>query len=243
MKNINPINLLWISGISAVFLYTLLLLCMITFLLIIISLSFNLAQYVPQFLIFEYKIIPLTIILFISFILYCGCSDAYETFFKIKNTLKEFEEYYRHLYELNLHSKYGVKGRKNKKFEEYLWYFPLYREFNLFLLLESNLCLVYKVENKYKPKRKKLIFYTDNNIKLCNIGSQYEIYRTYSKGNKIKELNPRYKVKNLYETANLFFIHIFCLGYLRNVSRNNMLSSFVLFKIIIIFIVLLIIGL
>lgn len=125
--------------------------------------------------------------------------------------------------------------------DNYLWCLELYREFNLFLFLKSNICFGYKIDYT-KTKRQKLVFYTDNNIEQHNFKSQYSVYKLYSKSNKLKEMDPKYKVKNLKETAHLFLIHILCLGYLRNVSYNNMLHSYGFNRNILILLTLLIIG-
>lgn len=125
--------------------------------------------------------------------------------------------------------------------DNYLWCVELYREFNLFLFLKSNIWFGYKIDY-IKTNRKKLVFYTNEDIKLCNFKSQYSIYKLYSKSNKIKEMDPKYKVKNFKEAVHLFFIHILCLNYLRNISYNNMLSSFTFNAIAIILLTLLIIG-
>lgn len=133
------------------------------------------------------------------------------------------------------------KERTNKMVDNYLWCVELYREFNLFLFLKSNICLAYKIDYT-KTKRQKLIFYTDEDIKLCNFKSQYSVYKLYYKRNKIKKMNTKYKVKNFKEAAHLFLIHILCLSYLRNISYNNMLHSFTFNSIAIILLTLLIIG-
>lgn len=133
------------------------------------------------------------------------------------------------------------KERTNKMVDNYLWCLELYREFNLFLFLKSNICFGYKIDY-IKTNRKKLVFYTDEDIKLCNFKSQYSVYKLYSKSNKIKEMDPKYKVKNFKEAVSLFLIHILCLDYLRNISYNNMLHSFAFNSIAIILLTLLIIG-
>jgi hypothetical protein len=145
-------------------------------------------------------------------------------------------------YSLNLRTKYVNKERTNKMFDNYLWCLELYREFNLFLFLRSNICLVYKIDY-IKTNRKKLVFYIDEDIKLCNFKSQYSVYKLYNKSNKLKEMDSKYKAKNLKEAVHLFLINILCLGYLRNISYNNMLHSFAFNSIAIILLTLLIIGL
>ena len=133
------------------------------------------------------------------------------------------------------------KERTNKMVDNYLWCLELYREFNLFLFLKSNICFGYKIDYT-KTKRQKLIFYTDNNIEQHNFKSKYSVYKLYSKSNKLKEMDPKYKVKNFKEAAHLFLIHILCLGYLRNISYNNMLHSYGFNRTILILLTLLIIG-
>ena len=242
MKNINPINLLWISGISMIVFHIMLFLCMLAFMLILISIIPYIAEHIPQFLVFEYKLPAAIITLFVALILYTGYNDSYFTFFRIKNALKEIDQYNKLFYSLNLRTKYVNKERTNKMVDNYLWCLELYREFNLFLLLKSNICLAYKIDYT-KTKRQKLVFYTDNNIEQHNLKSQYSVYKLYSKSNKIKEMDPKYKVKNFKEMAHMFLIHILCLSYLRNISYNNMLHSFAFNSIAIILLTLLIIGL
>lgn len=241
MKNINPINLLWISGISMIVFHIMLFLCMLAFMLILISIIPYIAEHIPHFLVFEYKLLAAIITLFVAFILYTGYNDSYFTFFKIKNALKEIDQYNKLFYSLNLHTKYVNKERTNKMVDNYLWCLELYREFNLFLFLKSNICFGYKIDY-IKTNRKKLVFYTDNNIEQHNFKSQYSVYKLYSKSNKIKEVDPKYKVKNFKEVVRLFLIHILCLGYLKNISYNNMLHSFAFNSIAIILLTLLIIG-
>ena len=238
MKNINPINLLWISGISMIIFHIMLFLCMLAFMLILVSMI----PYIPQFLVFEYKLSAAIIALFFALILYTGYNDSYFTFFRIKNALKEIDQYNKLFYSLNLHTKYVNKERTNKMVDNYLWCLELYREFNLFLFLKSNICLAYKIDYT-KTKRQKLVFYTDNNIEQHNFKSQYNVYKLYSKSNKIKEMDPKYKVKNFKEAVHLSLIHILCLNYLKNISYNNMLHSFAFNSIAIILLTLLIIGL
>lgn len=55
-------------------------------------------------------------------------------------------------------------------------------------------------------------------------------------------MDPKYKAISLKEVARMFLIHILCLGYLRNISYNNMLHSFTFNSIAIILLTLLIIG-
>ena len=55
-------------------------------------------------------------------------------------------------------------------------------------------------------------------------------------------MDLKYKAKNLKEVLLMFLIHILCLGHLRNISYNNMLSSFTFNSIAIILLTLLIIG-
>lgn len=242
MKNINPINLLWISGISMIIFHIMLLLCMLAFMLILISIIPYIAEHIPQFLVFEYKLSAAIIMLFVALILYIGYNDSYFTFFRIKNDLKEIDQYNKLFYSLNLHTKYVNKERTNKMVDNYLWCLELYREFNLFLFLKSNICFGYKIDY-IKTNRKKLVFYTNEDIKLCNFKSQYSIYKLYSKSNKLKEMDLKYKAKNFKKMAHMFLIHILCLDYLRNISYNNMLSSFIFNSIAIILLTLLIIGL
>ena len=195
MKNINPINLLWISGISMIVFHIMLFLCMLAFMLILVSMISYIAEHIPQFLVFEYKLSIAIITLFVALILYTGYNDSYFTFFRIKNVLKEIDQYNKLFYSLNLRTKYVNKERTNKMVDNYLWCLELYREFNLFLFLKSNICLAYKI-NYTKTKRQKLVFYTDNNIKQHNFKSQYSVYKLYSKSNKIKKwiLNIRLKI-------------------------------------------------
>lgn len=122
-----------------------------------------------------------------------------------------------------------------------MWCLELYREFNLFLFLKSNICFGYKIDY-IKTNCKKLVFYTNNDIKLYNFKSQYSVYKLYSKSNKLKKMDLKHKAKNLKEVAHMFFIHILCLNYLRNISYNNMLHSFTFNSIAIILLTLLIIG-
>lgn len=242
MKNINPINLLWISGISMIVFHIMLFLCMLTFMLILVSIIPYIAEHIPQFLVFEYKLSAAIITLFVALILYAGYNDSYFTFFRIKNALKEIDQYNKLFYSLNLHTKYVNKERTNKMVDNYLWCLELYREFNLFLFLKSNICFGYKIDY-IKTNRKKLVFYTNEDIKLCNFKSQYSVYKLYSKSNKLKEMDLKYKAKNFKEIAHMFLIHILCLNYLRNISYNNMLHSFAFNSIAIILLTLLIIGL
>ena len=241
MKNINPINLLWISGISMIIFYIMLFLCMLAFMLILVSMIPYIAEHIPQFLVFEYKLSAAIITLFVALILYAGYNDSYFTFFRIKNVLKEIDQYNKLFYSLNLRTKYVNKERTNKMVDNYLWCLELYREFNLFLFLKSNICFGYKIDY-IKTKHQKLVFYIDNNIEQYNFKSQYSVYKLYSKSNKIKEMDPKYKVKNFKEAAHMFLIHILCLNYLRNISYNNMLHSFTFNSIAIILLTLLIIG-
>lgn len=241
MKNINPINLLWISGISMIVFHIMLFLCMLAFMLILVSIIPYIAEHIPQFLVFEYKLSIAIITLFVALILYTGYNDSYFTFFRIKNVLKEIDQYNKLFYSLNLRTKYVNKKRTNKMVDNYLWCLELYREFNLFLFLKSNICLAYKIDYT-KTKRQKLIFYTDNNIEQHNFKSQYGVYKLYSKNNKLKEMDLKYKAKNFKEMAHIFLIHILCLNYLRNISYNNMLHSFAFNSIAIILLTLLIIG-
>lgn len=241
MKNINPINLLWISGISMIVFHIMLFLCMLAFMLILVSIIPYIAEHIPQFLVFEYKLSAAIITLFVALILYTGYNDSYSTFFKIKNVLKEIDQYNKLFYSLNLRTKYVNKERTNKMVDNYLWCLELYREFNLFLFLKSNICFGYKIDYT-KTKCQKLVFYTNEDIKLCNFKSQYSVYKLYSKSNKLKEMDLKYKAKNLKEVAHMFFIHILCLGHLRNISYNNMLSSFTFNLTAIILLTLLIIG-
>lgn len=242
MKNINPINLLWISGISMIVFHIMLFLCMLAFMLILVSIIPYIAEHIPQFLVFEYKLSAAIITLFVALILYIGYNDSYFTFFRIKNALKEIDQYNKLFYSLNLHTKYVNKERTNKMVDNYLWCLELYREFNLFLFLKSNICFSYKIDY-IKTNRKKLVFYTDNNIEQHNFKSQYSVYKLYNKSNKLKEMDLKYKAKNFKEMAHIFLIHILCLGYLRNISYNNMLHSFAFNSIVIILLTLLIIGL
>lgn len=242
MKNINPINLLWISGISMIIFYIMLFLCMLAFMLIFVSMIPYIAEHIPQFLVFEYKLSAAIITLFVALILYAGYNDSYFTFFRIKNALKEIDQYNKLFYSLNLHTKYVNKERTNKMVDNYLWCLELYHEFNLFLFLKSNICFGYKI-NYIKTNRKKLVFYTNEDIKLCNFKSQYSIYKLYSKSNKLKEMDLKYKAKNFKEMAHMFLIHILCLNYLKNINYNNMLHSFAFNSIAIILLTLLIIGL
>lgn len=216
-------------------------LCMLAFMLILVSMIPYIAEHIPKFLVFEYKLSAAIITLFVAFILYTGYNDSYFTFFRIKNALKEIDQYNKLFYSLNLHTKYVNKERTNKQVENYLWCLELYREFNLFLFLKSNICFGYKIDY-IKTNRKKLVFYNDEDIKLCNFKSQYSVYRLYNKSNKLKEMDSKYKAKNLKEVAHMFLIHILCLDYLRNISYNNMLHSFTFNSIAIILLTLLIIG-
>ena len=120
MKNINPINLLWISGISMIIFHIMLFLCMLAFMLILVNMIPYIAEYIPQFLLFEYKLLAAIIILFVALILYAGYNDSYFTFFKIKNALKEIDQYNKLFYSLNLHTKYVNKERTNKMVDNYL---------------------------------------------------------------------------------------------------------------------------
>ena len=153
MKNINPINLLWISGISMIIFHIMLFLCMLTFMLILVSIIPYIAEHIPQFLVFEYKLSAAIITLFVALILYAGYNDSYFTFFRIKNALKEIDQYNKLFYSLNLHTKYVNKERTNKMVDNYLWCLELYHEFNLFLFLKSNICFGYKI-NYIKTNRK-----------------------------------------------------------------------------------------
>lgn len=221
--------------------YIMLFLCMLAFMLIFVSMIPYIAEHIPQFLLFEYKLSAVIITLFVTLILYTGYNDSYFTFFKIKNALKEIDQYNKLFYSLNLRTKYVNKERTNKMVDNYLWCLELYREFNLFLFLKSNICFGYKIDYT-KTKRQKLVFYTDNNIEQHNFKSQYSVYKLYSKSNKLKEMDPKYKVKNFKEATHLFLIHILCLGYLRNISYNNMLHSYSFNRNILILLTLLIIG-
>lgn len=222
--------------------HIMLFLCMLAFMLILVSIIPYIAEHIPQFLVFEYKLAVAIITLFIALILYAGYNDSYLTFFKIKNVLNEIDQYNKLFYSLNLRTKYVNKERTNKMVDNYLWCLELYREFNLFLFLKSNICLAYKIDY-IKTNRKKLVFYTNNNIERCNFKSQYSVYKLYTKSNKIKEMDSKYKVKNFKEAAHLLFIHILCLDYLKNISYNNILNSFAFNTIAIILLTLLIIGL
>lgn len=95
MKNINPINLLWISGISIIVFHIMLFLCMLAFMLILVSIIPYIAEHIPQFLLFEYKLSAAIITLFVALILYTGYNDSYFTFFRIKNVLKEIDSKYK----------------------------------------------------------------------------------------------------------------------------------------------------
>lgn len=47
MKNINPINLLWIGGISMIVFHVMLFLCMLAFMLILISIIPYITEHIP----------------------------------------------------------------------------------------------------------------------------------------------------------------------------------------------------
>lgn len=133
-----------------------------------------------------------------------------------------------------------TKNKINKKLYNYYQNNPF--KGSIYFQVKSNICFGYKIDY-IKTNRKKLVFYTDEDIKLCNFKSQYSVYKLYNKSNKLKEMDSKYKAKNLKEVAHIFLIHILCLNYLRNISYNNMLHSFAFNSIAIILLTLLIIGL
>lgn len=189
--------------------HIMLFLCMLAFMLILVSMIPYIAEHIPQFLVFEYKLSIAIITLFVALILYTGYNDSYFTFFRIKNVLKEIDQYNKLFYSLNLRTKYVNKERTNKMVYNYLWCLELYREFNLFLFLKSNICLAYKIDYT-KTKRQKLVFYTDNNIEQHNFKSQYGVYKLYSKSNKIKKwiLNIRLKILKKRHICSLFTFYV-----------------------------------